>query len=139
MLAKHYVARKIQGTSLAGFDNRIFGNLVVANITHNTKVTADVESAIDSLLAKLSVKLGKDSALPGFHAKARPESERKEIQDNVNTKSTYASNLRKRIDPQTGDALHEIKLLGNVDALHNPSTRVVYPIPGSNNTIPEFI
>lgn len=140
MLAKQYVTKKIAGTALAGYGNRIFGSLVVANISRNTVVTADVENAIDALFRKLSAKLTKSMpALPGSHAQARPEEERAAIKDNEAKKSTYASNLRKAIDPQTGDKLHVIKLLGNVDALHNPSTRVVYPIPGSKDAIPEFI
>jgi hypothetical protein len=138
--AKQYVTSKVKGTALAGYENRIFGSLVVANISRNTVVTADVENAIDALFRKLSAKLSKSTtALPGSHVQARPESERTSIKDSEIKKSTYASSLRREIDPQTGDKLHVIKLLGNVDALHNPSTRVVYPIPGSKDAIPEFV
>ena len=143
MNAQQYVSRKIKTTNnskLAGFEARIFGSLAVASITRTTVVTADVESAIDSLFRKLSAKLKSNMAVPGSNTKTVSEADMKAGNEAKESKAINEANLRKLIDPQTGDQLNVVKLLGGVDALHNPRSRVVYPIPGTGKTrIPETV
>jgi hypothetical protein len=45
---------------------------------------------------------------------------------------SYANALRNGEDPDTGAKLSGIELMPGIKALHNPVTRVVYPIPGDN-------
>lgn len=134
MNAAEYVKAKTSNTVLADRASRIFNNLAVAGITQTTKVTSANKSSIDALLAKLERKLG-SKASPSTVTAKKPLSASKETQEQA---LTYTASLRKAIDPATGEALNRIKLLGGIEAFHNPNTRVVYPIPASGS-VPAFV
>lgn len=128
MQVSAYVDSKIKGTAVAGSLPRVYNNLAVAGILPTTTLTTANKSAVDNLLAKLERKLS------GKQAVAR----KPEVTDEEQrTALTNTASLRKCIDPATGEALSRIKLLGGIEALHNPNTRVVYPIPAGS--VPAFI
>lgn len=128
MQVSAYVDSKIKDTAVAGSLSRVFNNLAVAGILPTTTLTASSKSAVDNLLAKLERKLA------GKQVVAR----KPEVTDEAQrTSLSNAASLRKCIDPATGEALSRIKLLGGIEALHNPNTRVVYPIP--TGSVPAFV
>lgn len=134
---------------------RVLGGLAIAGIRESDVATASSRGAVDSLLARLEKKLGKSARVvaeptPVVTRPRRagsvpnPKTLRKqpvEVQtDDFNAKETesYANALRKGIDPATGEKLSDIDLMPGVKALHNRSTRVVYPIPG-NSALPGVV
>lgn len=127
-----YVKSKTSKTVLANRDARVLNNLAVAGIVGTAKVTTANKSVIDSLLVRLERKLGQSQQVttakkPSKHTEAEQAGA-----------ATYTASLRKNLDPATGEALSRIKLLGGYEALHNTSTRVVYPIPASGS-VPAFV
>lgn len=135
MNAQSYVESKLEKIGLASYRERVFGNLAVAGIHRNTEVTVEASSAIDSLLEKLSARLGvvADNKKVVKKADIKLSDPEKIKQSDKNTEM-----LLKQVDPATGDRLSKIKLLGGAYALHNASTRVVYPIPASKK-LPEYV
>lgn len=133
MQVSSYVGNKIEDLGLKGYESRIFGNLAVAGIYPESKVTTTVASSVDSLLAKLSKKLGAVAAPKKLDAQVEKAQTEKLAQS-----QQYTNMLLKGIDPATGDPLTRIDLLGGIEALHNSSTRVVYPIPGTDK-LPEYV
>lgn len=134
MNAQSYVASKLEKLGLSSYSERVFGNLAVAGIHRGTEVTVEASSAIDSLLEKLSARLGVVADNKKTKKADVKLSDPEKIQQSV--KNTEM--LLKQVDPATGDRLTKIKLLGGAYALHNQSTRVVYPIPASKN-LPEYV
>ena len=135
MQVKSYVSNKIEKAGITVSPDRIFGNLAVAGIYRDSVVTADTATVIDSLFSKLKSKLAITAAPNNQKRKAtiEPADQEKVIKSQSYTKSLLAGR-----DPATGEALNEVILMGTTKALHNPSTRVVYPIPGSKN-LPAYI
>ena len=125
-----YVTKAIASAPvLSGKESRIYNNLAVAGIVGATPLSATAKSAVDSLLEKLERKL---SAVSG------PEKAASSNQGQDRVSKTYTDALFAHTDPDTGEDLHEVKLLGGLKALHNPGTRVVYPVPASKS-VPKYV
>jgi hypothetical protein len=123
MLVSTYVSTKLKQLNAESLSDRLYGNLAIASIHRNSEVTANGKKAIDTLLERLAKRIGTTAA-------PSPKSAPKSVPV-VSATNTQA--LLEGIDPATGDRLHRVKLLDGSIALHNPSTRVVHPVPGSNN------
>lgn len=136
MNAQSYVESKLEKIGLASYRDRVFGDLAIAGIHRNTRITVEASSAIDSLLAKLSARLG----VVADNKKSTKRTADIKLSDPEKVKQSVKNTemLLQQIDPATGDRLSKVKLLGGVYALHNASTRVVYPIPASKN-LPEYV
>jgi hypothetical protein len=157
MNIRNYIERAAskRGLSAEAVSSRVLGGLAIAGIRESDEATASSRTAVDSLLARLEKKLGKSARVvaeptPVVTRPRRagsvpnPKTLRKqpvEVQTDdfdANETASYANALRKGIDPATGAKLNEIELMPGVKSLHNPSTRVVYPIPG-NNALPGVV
>lgn len=127
MKVSTYVSNKLKSVNAESISDRLYGNLAVASIHRSSEVTADAKKAIDALIDRLSKRIG-TTAEPQSVEQKEPKQSKTQSVFSTNTKALMAG-----IDPATGEKLVRIKLLGGDVALHNPSTRVVHPIPGSEN------
>jgi hypothetical protein len=131
MQVRAYVEKKLKEANVVSAKDRLYGNLAVAQILPSSECTADAKRAIDSLIDRLAAKMGTTAAPVAKKAILKKE-------EHEAPSKTYTESLLKGIDPATGEKMVKIKLLNNDYAWHNPSTRVVQPIPGSNN-LPAYI
>lgn len=125
MKASDYVTKHTTGTVLADKHARIFNNLSLAGVFPGTQVTTANKSAIDSLLERLEKKIGTQITAKKPAKTVSEEEKRGAL--------TYTESLLAGDDPDTGEKLSVVSLLGGHKALHNPSTRVVYPVPANKN------
>lgn len=145
-----------RGLEVAGIRSRIVGGLAIAGIRPEAQLTAVARNSVSAILDRLERKLGKSARVvaeepapaPARRSVKTPVPDSKRLRkrpvdvatEDFDPKETqsYANALRRGEDPATGAKLSSIELMPGVKALHNASTRVVYPIPG-NASLPERV